>query len=459
MRDEGWLLKAARDPLAWFEPGSPLTKADLAAQLIDWLDKRYLRARDRLHDEPGRLLSRVLRYRRKFAECVAEAPRAALVPGGEGIALRFLAGTCRYPGLDFDRERSDVALRLACKAARETDAPGASFMLMVGDQIYADYTGGAFDTQSAIEKYLDGYAAAYRSPGFRELARSLPHYMTIEDHEIDNDWSLDRIKRSPDPGDALRGVRCAIAAYDAFQSAHGPALELPWRFVTASTPADRVPFRGFATSFVAGGIPFFIMDTRTQRRQGEAPFQPRIANPRQLEALANWLRRQPPDAPKFVVSGSVFFPGIEEFARDDCAYRARGDTWQAYPEDQQTVLEAIARHQARHVVFVSGDYHCAAIAQGRLVRNGRTVVERVTGIVVPPFYAPLPFANAHPGTVIPRGSIGDAARAQLHYQAKAYEGWVGFADLRLRRGATGWQLEVRYRYEDKRVETEPPLLL
>ncbi len=454
MRDEGWLLRAARDPLDWFEPGSAPARAELAELLIAWLDEHLGRRRAR-RERPQRELSRVTRHAPGFEECVAAVPPAALAPGGDGIALRFLAGSCRYPGLDLDRDRSGTSLELACDAAREANAPGASFMLMVGDQIYADYTGGAFDTQSAVEKYGDGYAVAYRSPGFRRLARNLPHYMAIDDHEIDNDWSLDRIRRSPEPGDALRQVRCAIASYDAFQSVHGPGLALPWRLVTATTPAERVPFRGFATSFSAGGACFFIMDTRTQRHRGDAPQASRIAGSQQLGALDDWLRASPRDAAKFIVSGSVFFPGIDELDRDGGAYRARGDTWQAFPEDQKAVLDLLASHRSRHVVFLSGDYHCAAIAQGRLELRGRTVVERVTGIVVPPFYAPLPFANAHPDSVMRLGCIGEPARAQLRYaDVQAFAGWAGFADLRLRRDAAdAWQLDVHYRYEDGRVES------
>ena len=190
------------------------------------------------------------------------------------------------------------------------------------------------------------------------------------------------------------------------------------------------------------------MDTRTQRRRREDRYASRIANDRQIALLCDWLGRDTKGRPKFVLSGSVFFPGIDEYERGAGATRMHADTWQAFRETQQRVIEAIAARPEQKVVFISGDYHCAAIAEGRLVRRRQRLPGTVVGLVVPPFYAPLPFANLHPGSVIGKGVIGSVEGLGLEYTTDSFGGWAGFGDLRVYQDAGAWKLDVRFRYAD-----------
>src|SRR5439155_15517558 len=72
--------------------------------------------------------------------------------------------------------------------------------------------------------------------------------------------------------------------------------------------------------------------------------------------------------PKFVLSGSVFAPGLEEF-RCDPERARQADNWQAFPADQARVARLVAQSGAQNVVFLSGDYHCAAIGELDLGRS------------------------------------------------------------------------------------------
>ncbi len=56
-------------------------------------------------------------------------------------------------------------------------------MWMLGDQIYSDARAGLADSASPIERLLPRYRCAFGSAGFAALARSIPLYMVMDDHD------------------------------------------------------------------------------------------------------------------------------------------------------------------------------------------------------------------------------------------------------------------------------------
>ena len=247
-------------------------------------------------------------------------------PAGERTAhqLRFLLGSCRYPGLLWKRKHSDRIFGPMLKSAH--DAAGARFVLMVGDQIYADMFHRAIPIGLAdtYEEFQERYHSAFGSRNMRRLLRHVTTYMILDDHEIEDNWAQDciwdRKKRM------LFNV--AIGAYCSYQWTHSP--------------------RNFGMrlhySFECAGYPFFVLDGRTQRfkedRANVLKDNHLLGRPSapgedlsQLEEVCRWLRAQQRDrgnAPKFIVSASVFVPNNVRTTRGD-AEKNDDDGWAPFP--------------------------------------------------------------------------------------------------------------------------------
>lgn len=342
------------------------------------------------------------------------------VPGN----LRFLAACCRYPGMAFEADRADAALGRINELLHGDEAH-RDFMLLVGDQIYADATAGLFDVASPVEKFRMRYEQAFATCEFRKLAAQLPLYMAPDDHEINDNWSLDELAEGRA---AQRLFYTAAASYSAYQWAHSP------RRIDASIGANSFP--GFNYAFREGGYEFLVLDTRTQRLR-HAPAGPELLTGSQLKLLEDWLyarKTQEGKAPKFVVTGSVLAPGLW---RSDLPYSdLTADNWQLAQEQRRRVLRWIRKNEIPNVVFISGDYHCCASATLKF-DNG----VKAYALVSPPLYAPFPYANVPRRAVmytecVPLG-VGD-----VNIDANIRDG-NGFMDIRIDAQTNGaWRLEL-----------------
>jgi len=351
-----------------------------------------------------------------------------------GAGLRFVAGTCRHPGLAFEDTRADHSLDCIGELAYES-GPRPAFMLMLGDQIYADATAGMMDSPSAAEKIVLRHGKAFGSAGFMKVTSSLPTYMVMDDHEIGDNWTRDLLTRAAGyvppandtaPADLLHTARAAFSAYQwapSPRNGNGP---------------------GFNYQFEEGGLPFYILDTRSQRwRFPElhlpgAP-EPQVCDPVQLEDLKLWLQANAgSNRPKFVVSGSVLAPGLREAAFRDPALSDRAiDSWQLAPAQRRELLDWIAKHEIRNVVFLAGDYHCSATAELQL--GG----VKAYAIVTPPLYAQLPAANVGPGDLLRDEAFKLPGGAMARVKAEARPG-DGFSEIRVVPAGSSWQLEVSH---------------
>ena len=311
--------------------------------------------------------------------------------------LSFLLGSCRYPGLLWRAKHADKIFGPMLAEAQGPDgrAP-VQFALMVGDQIYADKMNrkvelGLADT---FEEFQERYLSAYGSPRMRALLRQLPTYMILDDHEIEDNWTQDRIKYAES-----RGVfNLAITAYMSYQWLHGP----------------RSYGRRLYYDFAWRKYPFFVLDTRTQRymdgiadelSDNHLLGRPSLAEeePNQLNYLLHWLRTQQDErenVPKFIVTSSVFAPnpmdareGREGAELHKVRWKEASDSWPAFPSTRRAILECIVEHSIQNVVFLSGDIHCSNVAQ--LEFSGSAAVEKLKAfsITSSAFYWPFPFAR------------------------------------------------------------------
>ena len=308
--------------------------------------------------------------------------------------MSFLMGSCRYPGLLWKIKHADrIFGPLLREAQRSRGGITPSFVVMTGDQIYADmFTRmqpiGRADT---YEEFQERYHSAFGSPNMRRLLRNIPTYMILDDHEIEDNWRQDRILKDA----KYRLFTIAIDAYMSYQWSHGP----------------RSFGRRLFYTFDFGGYPFFVLDTRTQRYMDDDEEalednhllgrpSPGDSAPSQVDRLLDWLAKQPREVPKFIVTSSVFVPN-PVYARSSKAKKQRleqSDSWPAFPTTRRAVLDCIVKHKIQNVIFLSGDIHCANVAQ-MFFDNGAEDLKAYS-ITSSAFYWPFPFADGDPANFV-----------------------------------------------------------
>lgn len=333
--------------------------------------------------------------------------RFRTLPAARMDQLTFMLGSCRYPGLLWKTKQADRIFGPPANQLYDpTYGPPARFVLMVGDQIYADEFNrsipiGRADTAG---EFQERYLTAFSSPNMRRLLRTVPHYMILDDHEIEDNWTQDRLRSNS------RLFNFAIGAYMSYQWSHGP----------------RNFGRILYYSFDACGYPFFVLDTRTQRYKddvaddltdnhliGRPSLHPN--EPSQMSRLLTWLetqQQQRGNVPKCIVTSSVFVPNDiserwgTETPLDDINHPRRlrrmqgSDSWPAYPQTRKALLDHIVQKRIQNVVFLCGDIHCSNLAQMRFTRNRRQLNLRAFSVTSSAFYWPFPFADDDPANYV-----------------------------------------------------------
>jgi alkaline phosphatase D len=317
-------------------------------------------------------------------------------PDGKTSTLSFLLGSCRYPGFLWKVKEADKIFKpMLERVQQKLDDKELSFVLMVGDQIYADMLNRYVPLKLAdtYEEFQDRYVKAFGSRNMRRLLRSIPHYMILDDHEIEDNWTQDRIR------DRAKRVlfNLAIGAYMSYQWSHGP----------------RTYDRRLYYTFECGGFPFFTLDTRTQRYKdivedklddncllGLPSRDP--ATPSQLDCFLAWLRAQQQtkgNVPKFVVSSSVFVPN-EVYTVGSDKRKNDSDSWEAFPTTRRQILDTIVKDKIQNVVFLSGDIHCSCVAEMRFSGSDEANKLKAFAITSSAFYWPFPFADGDPSLYV-----------------------------------------------------------
>jgi len=352
----------------------------------------------------------------------------------------FLAGSCRYPGTPFERDAADAVFEAMAAEVRR----GADHVLLAGDQIYADATADVFDTGELWERYEARYRDAFKSPGMGRLLASVPVYMAVDDHEFGDDWEgmpAGTREELPVAEAMARGGRedaealflhARTAAFN-YLRAMGPDARKPqW--------ADRLWYE-----FSSAGLPFFVMDTRSERRLRtgrDGPQSVKMMCLDQLRRLREWLAENRGGQPKFIVCGSPIAPVHRDAVQHPSLWR-NGDGWFGYPSALQELARIMVELQPRNVVFVAGDYHLSAVASLAFYCQGAVCVE-ARQIVASGLYAPMPFANDRPEdyaleewTALPipgtESSIGVRGAVLAH-------GVSHFLRVRALPGAGGWSV-------------------
>ena len=255
---------------------------------------------------------------------------------GDQSEISFFMGSCRYLSrLGLADDRGDKTFRSAVEVSKKSNV---DFLLMMGDQIYADDF-WKFDPDKEQEEFFKKYRRAFSQPHIRTLMSSLSTYMILDDHEVINNWNQQQYENDVDMRELFHA---AMTAYHPYQLVHGPAFD-----PSSSGSADNRP-KKLWYSFDCGKATFFVMDTRTER----FPDDKEMISRTQMHGLRKWMRDNTTKV-KFVVSSVPFFPDLKR--NDD-------DKWKGFPDQRLEILDYIVSNNVQQIAFLSGDIHASGRA-------------------------------------------------------------------------------------------------
>lgn len=282
---------------------------------------------------------------------------------GERLSFSFAFGSCFRP------ENADGG-RIFDAIEEQRKADDLRFILLLGDQIYADayQNNGIGKIACTLQEYRDVYAYTWSRPPLQRLLANLPAYMTLDDHEVDDDWRWvdsnrrwanipwwDKVsrwlKRRPLQERRLPVKRAqdALQAYWEHQGMHAPSYKLTPQLNQAGQYELDVKDPGsLAYTFTFGAAAFFVLDTRSMRVRNSR--EKIMLGEGQWQALKTWLRAVKDDYPiKFLVTScSMLYPMWHDLPRD---------RWTGYPEERDRLLHFLAANGIDGVYLLAGDLH------------------------------------------------------------------------------------------------------
>lgn len=297
----------------------------------------------------------------------------------------FAIGSCRYLLKtffgDFFDDRGDKTFR---SINRQIDEDGIEYdqLIMMGDQIYADDL-NILNPSVTIQEFYQRYRDAFSQKHIRQLMSRTSTYMTLDDHEIENNWPANSSSK-----DWKTLFPNAIHAYQTYQLSHSPTI--PVRSGRLQGTLQKMWYK-----YSDGCCDLFVTDTRTERRMGSADTR-EIISTQQMQGIKRWLNDDSGRV-KIIVTSVPFFP--------DSSSSSDKDKWSYFTRQRQEILSYIDSKGISKVVFFSGDVH--ASFSGELLLPGGNKIVTVTSSA---FFWPYPHPSARKfklkGT-IDGGLIGD----------------------------------------------------
>lgn len=278
----------------------------------------------------------------------------------------LVIGSCRYLLKtflgDFFDNRGDKTFR---SILRQLDDDPVDQLIMMGDQIYADDLSFLFPDRS-LKSFYERYRDAFSQRHIRKLMSRVPTYMTLDDHEIEDNWPSKATEK-----DWKTLFPVAIHAFQAYQLSHGP--NIPIRRGRLVGTVNRLWYK-----YTDGCCDVFVTDSRTERYLVDTGSQ--MLSREQMNALKRWLRDGSGRA-KLIVTSVPFFP--------DSASEENRDKWSGFEEQRRELLSLIESRRIRKVVFFSGDIH--ASVSGELVSPSGL---KVFSVISSAFFWPYPHPSA-----------------------------------------------------------------
>jgi alkaline phosphatase D len=336
----------------------------------------------------------------------------------------FILGSCRYllrlfGGAWFD-DRGDKTFRSILRQIEAGEE--LNKLLMVGDQIYADDLNFlAPDRQ--VDQFLARYREAFSQPYIKSLMSKVSTYMTLDDHEIEDNWPSYANNK-----DLLTKFPAAMYAYQIYQASHSPlfALDSNARLTGSSD--------SFYYQFSDGCCDFFVMDTRTERdlvagnlNDGE------IIGEEQMQELLQWLADGSGKV-KLAVTSVPFFPDRR---------KAKNDQWSGFRNQRDQIIAHIKKHKTRKVIFLSGDIHCSMAAELNINTPGKKT-HKIYSIISSSFY--WPYTHDKRKDLVLKGHLASAEKDKAYRLGNISDVFSGDNFSKIKISPSGFNVTV---YERK----------
>jgi hypothetical protein len=365
------------------------------------------------------------------------------------------------------------------------------FVLLVGDQAYADdWETQLLDEPNAdarLRLYLSAYRRFWSNIHYRRVMCALPAVMMWDDHDITDGWGsrVDSYvgETSEFKPEWKRLFESAFQAFSLMQASRNPPTLAP-------NPRDGLDF-----GFRIGPWGFVFMDLRTNRnlRQG------RIITPDQLDRIRNWVEANRREMHTLFVASSVVFshgsPVVEDLTLKLWPYVMKFIAWIAskakWGEGLQTkfnkslgdisddikdswgskenaeqadlvlnYLFALQNDRERPlgVVILSGDIHTSGYANiysSNLIHVERSSIPHITSSSVSysPFHWLMEAVYRHASKTVGLGAKGIySSQISHHFCSRS----AAVLSIRPTRDEGDFQLKVKYYLEGF---PEPQILL
>ncbi len=335
----------------------------------------------------------------------------------------FIFGSCRYLLRLFNNSwfesRGDKTFRSILEQKRHR--PIHKF-LMLGDQIYADDL-NVLGADNRIDQFFSRYRDAFSQPYIKQLMSQVSTYMTLDDHEIEDNWPS-----NASDCDLVRKYPSALHAYHVYQASHSSILPIDPDTGRLSGTIDRHYYR-----FNDGCCEFFVTDTRTERLLDDDPEEREIISDPQMTELLAWLA-DGSDRVKLVVTTVPFFPDTK---------KKGGDRWSGFQRQRDQIIAQIRHHRLKKVVFLSGDVHCSMSAELD-ISEGEEPTQKIYSVISSAFYWPYPHTQGR--TFQLTGSLKSLSNPNTYRLGQVSKVYSGDNFSRVRVTPSGLEVSV---YERK----------
>ena len=357
--------------------------------------------------------------------------------------VNFALGSCLYPSdianhmpVDVDATRGPADASLLALGDRLGKENAPTLLLLAGDQIYVDATGGLFDPKVQDERYRAPHERRAASRGSKAVMQrlDLDVQMMLDDHEIQDNWA----PNDPDPypaGSKDTAVERGKSAYLLYERGSRNIVKHLWQKLTHK------------------GLPFFLADTRTER-EGRTAVNSRdakIMHRTQFTCLCNWLSApELSDLPKFIMTASAVLP--RRLIMEHAGHALESDAWDGYPCSLYALLEYICDNEIKGVVFLSGDEHLSSLVTAHISCDATGKHCAFHSIHSSSLFAPYPFANGSADDFIAMDTFEFESQQSTGrlYRCVANTDFFsgdGFALLAAYKSPAGWSLDVDFHNE------------
>ncbi|MCW8931425.1 MAG: alkaline phosphatase D family protein [Gammaproteobacteria bacterium] len=268
---------------------------------------------------------------------------------GSNKKTKFILGSCRHHGLIpmNPGNQSDTAFRSIFKKLIDKEKP--DFILMTGDQVYADhFLGGLrFNVPPKTQKgYYKKYLKAFKKKYFRKTLSKLPAYMILDDHEVQNDFSIGKFKDIEKEKYDINSLKWGLRAYQSFQSNVSPVVQKDEELTQDYYGDIGYENKPYHYEFYHSNCAFFVMDVRCER-EGDL-----MISFHQKDCLFKFLEKNR-NRVRFIVSPVPFFPDTKK------GIGAPKDKWAGHSAQRNKILKEMEEANHSDVIFLSGDVHCS----------------------------------------------------------------------------------------------------